>query len=78
MRESTGDIVDQAADIQEHFLEQARTEQARKMGTAPEDFDGKHCTECGAGIVAGRLALGRWTCIECQEVLERNSKLYKG
>lgn len=36
-----------------------------------EDFDNKHCVECGVLMVAKRLEMGRIRCVECQSVREK-------
>ena len=57
-------------------LFQAAAEQRARGKSAPEshpDFDGHTCVEpdCGAEIPAGRLALGRVRCVDCQGLKER-------
>lgn len=54
----------------------ADAEQRARGKSAPEthpDFDGAHCVseDCGIEIPAGRLALGKVRCIDCQTLLER-------
>ena len=67
------------ADIANDTLEvcQADAERRARGKSAPEshpDFDGIHCVqeECGVEIPAGRLALGKVRCRDCQELLETN------
>lgn len=36
-----------------------------------EDFDGKNCVDCGNGVGALRLKMGRIRCVECQTVREK-------
>ena len=57
-------------------LFQAAAEQRARGKSGPQshpDFDGLHCVQpdCGAEIPAGRLALGRVRCVECQGLKER-------
>lgn len=40
-------------------------------------FDGTHCVDCEAVIPAGRRALGKDRCIACQEVAERQARLWR-
>lgn len=37
---------------------------------APADFDGSTCTDCGGIIHPLRLGLGKFRCLECQQVRE--------
>ena len=67
-----------AADIAGATIEvcQAEAERRVRSKSAPEhhpDFDGRHCVEehCGVEIPAGRLALGKIRCVDCQSLLER-------
>ena len=55
---------------------EAALNKARDIANAkpPKDFDGETCIDCGEDIPQARLALGRWTCIYCQEILERNHR----
>lgn len=39
-------------------------------------FDGE-CTECNCAIPDQRLDTGATTCIDCQEILEREQALYR-
>ena len=68
------DPADNAAPVIEAFL--ARSEQAARGRSGPEShpgFDGAHCVEekCGVAIPAGRLALGKVRCVDCQTILEK-------
>ena len=47
---------------------------SKVAGKAPAGFNKKDCTECALPIAAGRLALGKWTCIYCQEILDEDEK----
>lgn len=70
------DSLDHASDVELAFREKA-IEAVRKTERPPADFDDKHCTECGGDIPEARLALGKFRCIGCQEIWERQSKLYR-
>ena len=67
------DNLDQAALIEDAFREKAIAF-IRQSEVAPADFDGKHCFECDSEIPSGRLALGKFRCITCQEFEERGRK----
>jgi hypothetical protein len=56
---------------------QLAIDKVRALATeaVPPDFDGKHCFDCADDVEPGRLALGKFRCLACQEVKERNSKL---
>lgn len=75
MRDSS-DSLDHASDIEQEFRERA-IQAARCSEKTPKDFDGQHCTECSNDIPTARLALFKFRCVECQEVYERGSKLYR-
>ena len=70
------DSLDHASDVELAFREKA-IEAIRKTERPPTDFDDKHCTECGGGIPEARLALSKFRCVGCQEIWERQSKLYR-
>lgn len=73
--EHRGDTSDQASAIEERTLRQALQAQAQKAQLAtPSEFDGLHCVECDVEILQGRLALGKFTCVECQTAIEKLSK----
>lgn len=64
---------ERAAQIEQDERERARANLARNL--APQShplFDGRHCIEadCGEEIPAGRLALGKIRCTECQSAME--------
>ena len=73
---SGSDSLDHASDVELAFREKA-IEAIRKTERPPEDFDDKHCTECGGDIPEARLALSKFRCVGCQEIWERQSKLYR-
>ncbi len=70
------DSLDHASDVELAFREKA-IEAIRKTERTPPDFDGKHCDECNLEIPDARLALGKFRCVGCQEVYERQTKLYR-
>jgi RNA polymerase-binding transcription factor DksA len=46
---------------------------ANRVETHP-DFDGKHCVDCEIEIPAARLALHKVRCVDCQTLLEKDSR----
>lgn len=74
--EKYSDQCDIAAENEERFRNEAIRAAAAKR-KAPDDFDGTHCVECDVEIPAGRLALGCFTCVECQTFLENQKKFYR-
>lgn len=70
--------------MDEKYLEQADqiTQAARDDAVAavrrgeavPTGFDGSHCVDCDEDIPPGRLQLGKFRCIWCQETKERKWK----
>lgn len=71
-----GDVVDKASDAEELFRSMA-LEETMRASKAPKDFDGKTCYDCAEDIPEGRLSIGAYRCIPCQELVERNSKVYR-
>ena len=70
--ERAPDPVDLASDREEIDRDNAlRRVIERANIKAPADFDGETCVDCGLDIPAGRLALGKWTCIYCQELRDK-------
>lgn len=66
------DLADLAAPVVE--VCQAEAEARARGRSGPEshpDFDGLHCVGCDVEIPAGRLALHKVRCVDCQQVLER-------
>lgn len=64
------------ADIANNTVEfcLAEAERRARGKSAPErhpDFDGEHCVDCDEPVVAGRLALGKVRCLDCQLLLEK-------
>ena len=74
MSDHSADSLDHASDVEQAFRDAAITA-ARAQALKPADFDGENCYDCGLEIPAGRLALGRFTCVECQTLKEKNAKL---
>ncbi len=71
-----GDSLDHASDLEMMHREQALAN-LRNRVEMPADFEAPYCYSCDAEIPAGRLKLGYWTCIQCQEKLELRSKFYR-
>lgn len=69
------DNLDFASEIEENFRQEA-IKHIRALTVAPSHFDGATCVKCGEDIPENRLKIGKFTCIPCQELLERNSKLF--
>lgn len=64
------DNLDQAAELQDNMNRTALASLRRDAAAAakpPADFDGKTCGGCGEEIPAGRLALGKYNCVHCQQ-----------
>ena len=74
MSDHSADSLDHASDVEQAFRDAAITA-ARAQARKPADFDGENCYDCGLEIPAGRLALGKFTCVECQTLKEKNAKL---
>lgn len=74
MSDHSADSLDHASDVEQAFRDAAITA-ARAQVQKPADFDGENCYDCGLEIPAGRLALGKFTCVECQTLKEKNAKL---
>ena len=74
MSDHSADSLDHASDVEQAFRDAAITA-ARTQAQKPADFDGENCYDCGLEIPAGRLALGKFTCVECQTLKEKNAKL---
>lgn len=62
---------ERAAQIEQDDRDRARQRLAAMNGpqTHP-DFDGVHCVDCDVDIPAGRLALHKVRCVDCQSALE--------
>lgn len=70
------DNLDHASEVEEVFREKAILA-ARTTEKAPKDFDGKTCFVCASDIPEARLALSKFRCVGCQEIHEKESKLYR-
>ena len=74
--------IDREADESQHAsnLEQAERDigleaiRARMAAKPPADFDGENCTDCGLEIPSKRLALSKWTCVICQDRIDKRNK----
>lgn len=76
-----GERLTDTSDIATEQEERFRAEALRQvlLASAPqthEDFDGKTCLECADDIRPERLAMGKIRCTDCQEILERPSRLF--
>lgn len=69
------DSLDHASEVEEVFREKAIAAMRKKI-PVPSEFDGSHCVDCEIQIPPERLALGKFTCVPCQELIERGSRLY--
>ena len=63
------DSLDHASEVETVFRERAILA-IRRQEKPPEDFD-------GGDIPEARLALSKFRCVGCQEIWERQSKLYR-
>ncbi len=73
MSDHTADSFDQASEIEQTFRE-AAIQAARVTEPTPKDFDGKTCYDCSNDIPLGRLNLGKFRCVECQEYKDQLSR----
>lgn len=74
------DVLDQASRTEQ--MERDNALKAASLACAPQTharFDGLHCVEddCGVEIPAGRLALGKVRCADCQAELEFVGKQFR-
>ena len=74
MSDHSADSLDHASDVEQAFRDAAITA-ARAQARKPAGFDGENCYDCGLEIPAGRLALGKFTCVGCQAAREKRYKL---
>lgn len=72
----SADVNDNASELEDLFRE-AAIQDVRLRMAPPKDFDGEHCTECDSAILQGRLALGFYTCVECQSAIEKRKRFYR-
>lgn len=76
MGERIAELVDQAQLQQQE--NEARALSKVRAALGPEthpDFDGKHCLDCGDTIPQKRRMMDKIRCVNCQDALERGSKL---
>lgn len=68
----SGDEADLAQEQIEMFQRQAIARATGRSGPERDPvFDGLHCVECEIEIPAGRLALGKVRCLDCQTQKEK-------
>ena len=77
MSDNSADSLDHASDVEQAFRDAAITA-ARAQARKPAGFDGENCYDCGLEIPAGRLALGKFTCVGCQTLREKSQKFNRG
>ena len=75
MSDNSADSLDHASDVEQAFRDAAITA-ARAQARKPAGFDGENCYDCGLEIPAGRLALGKFRCVDCQGAIDLGRKLY--
>ncbi len=61
-----------AAELEQRHRDAALATHMRQV-KPPVDFNGTDCVDCDEPILAPRLALGRWTCVECQTRKEKRN-----
>ena len=74
--------IDREADESQHAsnLEQAERDigleaiRSRMAAKPPAGIDGENCTDCGLEIPPKRLALSKWTCVICQDRIDKRNK----
>jgi RNA polymerase-binding transcription factor DksA len=67
--------MEMAEQLDQSFRDKALADvRARVNEAVPQDFDGKHCVACDDKIPKARLALGKFRCVACQELIERGGK----
>lgn len=77
MTERHADPIDEAAALTSALTDGAVA--AARAASAPEfhpDFDGVSCVDCGNDIPAGRLALKKVRCVECQGAKEKRTSQF--
>jgi RNA polymerase-binding transcription factor DksA len=72
---SESDNLDRATEVEESFRD-AALRRLQRQEKVPPEFDGKSCTECDFEIPQGRLALGKFRCVECQDFREKSGKMF--
>lgn len=67
--------MEQAEALSESFRDKALADvRARANEAVPQDWDGETCYERGCEIPKVRLALGKFRCVACQELIERGRR----
>jgi RNA polymerase-binding transcription factor DksA len=69
------DNLDRATEVEESFRD-AAMRRLQRQEKVPSEFDGMSCTECDCEIPQGRLALGKFRCVECQDFREKSGKMF--
>lgn len=65
------DNLDRASELEEVQRQAAIRTAQSKLGKPPTSFDGENCVDCEEEIEEGRLAIGKYTCFQCQTKRER-------
>lgn len=78
-KEFTPDHLDRATNLTQEMTDNAIAEQRRKARPEQvQNADGSwpvtECVDCEIEIPAGRLALGKIRCVECQSLAERRAR----
>jgi RNA polymerase-binding transcription factor DksA len=78
MIEKHADHLDHAAQVTEAATNEA-VERYRRLAAPEQDPNNlnPNCTDCERPIEAGRLALNKKRCFQCQTEFERDQKLYR-
>lgn len=67
--------LEMAERLHEAFRDKALANVRAKANEAvPQDWDGETCYERGCVIPKARLALGKFRCVACQEIIERGRR----
>lgn len=77
MSDHSADPFDTASEREDQFREDAIQRVRSLLAETDPDFDGKNCMECGLVIPVARLRLQKIRCVNCQEAIERRSKLFR-
>lgn len=75
--ERVADVSDLASNHEQAHNERCIDAVLSSKEATPEDFDGKHCVECGQEILPDRLKTGAFRDIHCQERVEHKRALYR-
>lgn len=76
MSDNHSDNLDSASEV-EAIFRQASIAAICKPVKVPAGFDGKNCVECSEEIVEARLLLSKFTCVICQNFIERTNALMR-